>query len=306
MPTPCPHELRNRRACSFPSPNASQRSIASQRTHTSTSSTACATLFKKGFRAGGRRPAFAAANRAGCESSFQLKLTRASALVVMFFFVLARREKSRSRMIDGVFLNMVGVIGRGKTCTIGCEGRSIANHAITAIFHERHKIARGFNLWDLEARENIDRFFAEFTRGGNFIGHGKAVVTRRLMGETAHNACDGMNGAPANERAQLIAQRLNSHSAIEKLGRRFRKGKALSSPSKSGAAKRTSEAAWFLKAAIHEQFAQNARALARLHAKDLLNRKQIGYHVARRANSANTRGDIARLGEGASSHHRLE
>jgi len=49
-------------------------------------------LFKKGFRAGGRRPAFAAANRAGCESSFQLKLMRASALVVMFFFVLARRE----------------------------------------------------------------------------------------------------------------------------------------------------------------------------------------------------------------------
>ena len=210
-------------------------------------------------------------------------------------------------MIDGVFLDMIGVIGRGKTCAIGCETHSIANHAITAIFHERHKIARGFNLWDLEGRENIDRFFAEFTRCGNFIGHGKAVVTRRLMGETAHNACDGMNGASANECTQLIAQRLNSHSAIEKLGRRFCKGKSTVEPFEIGGGKNEQVSCVVLKeAAIHEQFAQNARALARLHAKDLLNRKQIGYHVARRANSANTRGDIARLGEGTSSHHRLE
>ena len=127
------------------------------------------------------------------------------------------------------------------------------------------------------------------------------------MGETAHNACDGMNGAPANERAQLIAQRLNSHSALEKLGRRFRKGESTVEPLEIGSGKNEQVSCVVLKeAAIHEQFAQNARALARLHAKDLLNRKQIGYHVARRANSANTRGDIARLGEGSSSHHRLE
>ena len=210
-------------------------------------------------------------------------------------------------MVDGVFLDIIGVIGRSKTRAVGCEGRRVANHAIAAIFHKRHEIAGCLNLRNLEARENIDRFFAEFTRSGNFVGHGKAVVARRLVGETAYNACDGVNGASANERAQLIAQRLNGHSAIEKLGRRFRKRESTVKPFEIGGGKNEQVRCMILQeAAIHEQLSQNARAFARLHAKNLLNRKQIGYHMARRANSANARGDIARLGEGASSHHRLE
>ena len=224
----------------------------------------------------------------------------------VFLRARATRE-SRSRIVDGVFLDIIGVIGRGETRAVRCEGRRVANHAITAIFHERHEIAGGLNLRNLEACENIDRFFAEFTSGGNFVGHGEAVVARRLVGETAYNACDGVNGASANERAQLIAQRLNAHSAIEKLGRRFRKGESAIEPFEIGGGKNEQVRCMILQeAAIHEQLAQNARALARLHAKNLFNRKQIGYHMARRANSANARGDIARLGEGASSHHRFE
>lgn len=74
------------------------------------------------------------------------------------------------------------------------------------------------DLGDAERREQIDRCFRERDRCFEPIGELKVFLRADLMRETAHHCRDGMDRAPAHERAKIVAELLQ----IERLVEQFR------------------------------------------------------------------------------------
>ena len=112
----------------MPPGSARRRQSAAQRSSASTSSTACATLFMKGLRSGGRRPALAAATLAFCPRCCHEAFTRASA-PVKYGVPVARTRASSAAECPTAYSSTCAPTSFASNSMPASKNRAVSEHS---------------------------------------------------------------------------------------------------------------------------------------------------------------------------------
>ena len=216
--------------------------------------------------------------------------------------------EQRRGMRHLVFLDLLASpIGIERDARIQEARPAAVGHRVAAFGHHGHHVALGGDNGNGETVEQVHHRAGELALGVQLVGHGQVLVTRWLVGEAAHHRGDRVDGAPAHQVAQLVAQRLQAQRLVEQLRVGLGKREHACHVQEVGRGEHEQVRRVVLQvAAVHQKLAQSARAVGDLHAEDALDGQDIGDHMACRADAAHAAGDIRHVGELAAHHHGLE